>query len=133
MTQNDMFGGTELKVDESNPYTQKVGVPTYTPRDQQPSIHELNDTYKCLKLIREIELSNVTNDEKKFLIDSAKRHIIFNFEKIADYYAHATPEMQSLMEKSALVIVDLEKAIENGFVSMNDELAEQFKREQASE
>ena len=64
------------------------------------------------------------------LVKSAKRHNVFNFEKCADYYAHATPAMKHLMERSGLVIVDLNKAIENGFVTMNEDLAEQFRREQ---
>ena len=33
-------------------------------------------------------------------------------------YAHATPEMQRLMEKSALVIIDINNAIANGYASL---------------
>tara|TARA_B110000908_G_C10215529_1_gene432598 strand:+ start:436 stop:834 length:399 start_codon:yes stop_codon:yes gene_type:complete len=127
----DLFGDVIVEQDDNNPYTQKVGVPVYEPRGQQPSIHELIDTHKSLTLIREIEMNDaITNDEKVFLVASAKRHNIFNFEKCADYYAHATPAMKHLMERSGLVIVDLNKAIENGFVTMNEDLAEQFRREQ---
>ena len=127
----DLFGEVIVEQDKDNPYTQKVGVPVYEPKNQQPSIHELVDTHKSLTLIREIEMNNsISNDEKRFLVQSAKRHNVFNFEKCADYYAHATPAMKHLMERSGLVIVDLNKAIENGFVSMNEELAEQFRREQ---
>lgn len=39
-------------------------------------------------------------------------------ELIAEYYAHATPEMQRLMEKSALVIIDINNAIANGYASL---------------
>ena len=41
----------------------------------------------------------------------------FNYEKIANYYAHATPDIQKLMEDSALVIIDYDKAIERGFLN----------------
>lgn len=127
----DLFGEVIVEQDKDNPYTQKVGVPVYEPKNKQPSIHELVDTHKSLMLVREIEMNNsISDDEKKFLVASAKRHNVFNFEKCADYYAHATPAMKHLMERSGLVIVDLNKAIENGFVSMNEELAEQFRREQ---
>lgn len=127
----DLFGEVIVEQDEDNPYTQKVGVPVYEPKNQQPNIHELVNTHKSLTLVREIEMNNsISDDEKRFLVASAKRHNVFNFEKCADYYSHATPAMKHLMERSGLVIVDLNKAIENGFVSMNEELAEQFRREQ---
>ena len=127
----DLFGDVIVEQDNDNPYTQKVGVPVYETKNQQPSIHELIDTHKSSSLIREIEMNNaISSDEKTFLVQSAKRHNVFNFERCADYYAHATPAMKNLMEKSGLVIVDLNKAIENGFVTMNEDLAEQFRREQ---
>jgi hypothetical protein len=64
-----------------------------------------------------------------FLVDAARRHTIFNYEKIADYYANASPEMQSLMEKSALVIIDFEKAIEYGYIKMCDDIRTQYLEE----
>ena len=41
--------------------------------------------------------------------------------------------MQRLMEQSALVIVDFDKAIEYGFVSLNDQLSSQYLEEQNAE
>jgi hypothetical protein len=46
-----------------------------------------------------------------------------NFGKIAEYYAHAEPNIQRLMENSALVIIDFDKAIENGFVKLSDAIS----------
>ena len=43
----------------------------------------------------------------------------FNYRNIAEYYAHATPEMQRLMEESALVIIDVDDAIANGYATLN--------------
>ena len=34
--------------------------------------------------------------------------------------------MQDLMERSALVIIDYNKAIENGFVQINKQVSEQY-------
>ena len=34
--------------------------------------------------------------------------------------------MQDLMEKSALIIIDFDKAIENGFVEMSDQIAKTY-------
>ena len=77
-----------------------------------------NDT-KTNKLINEIKNSNVTDEEKDFLIKAARRHYVFNYSKIADYYAHSNKEMQELMEKSALVIIDIDDAIANGYVKLS--------------
>ena len=57
-------------------------------------------------------------EERQFLKDAAGRHNVFNYRNIAEYYAHATPEMQRLMEKSALVIIDINNAIANGYASL---------------
>ena len=66
-----------------------------------------------------INQSNDNDEEKKFLQFAATRHIIFTYSKIADYYAHASKEMQELMEQSALVIIDFEDAIANGYVKLS--------------
>ena len=111
-------------------YTKKIDVPLYVPKYEKPNIQELYDHYKFLNLVKEIKESNVTEDEKKFLIFAAHRHIIINFSKVADYYAHATQEMQELMEKSALVIIDFDKAIEYGYAILNENLSHQFLEDQ---
>ncbi len=71
-------------------------------------------------------MSNLPIEEKNFLMDAARRHNVFNYEKIADYYAHATHEMQQLMERSGLVIIDFEKAIQYGFVKLSEEIKTQY-------
>jgi len=48
-----------------------------------------------------------------------------------DYYAHSNSEMQQLMEQSALVIVDFDKAIEYGYVALNNQLSNQYLEEQS--
>ena len=84
---------------------------------------------KAMKLIKRINESNVTENEKRFLTFAAYRHIVLNFSKIADYYAHATPEMQKLMEKSALVIIDFEKSIQYGYLKLCEEIRKQYLEE----
>jgi len=80
-------------------------------------------------MIVEIDKSNVSIEEKMFLIEAARRHTVFNYEKIADYYANASKEMQELMERSALIIIDFEKAIEYGYVKMCEEIRKQYLEE----
>ena len=105
-----------------NPYTQKINIPQYEITGEKPDILELVDDEKTNELIEEIKKSNVTEKEKDFLIQSAQRHLIFKYKKIAEYYANASEEMQKLMEKSALVIIDFDNAIANGYVRMKSEI-----------
>ena len=74
----------------------------------------------------EIDNSNLPIEEKTFLVEAARRHTVFNYEKIADYYAHASKEMQDFMERSALVIIDFNKAYELGYVKLAHEVANQY-------
>ena len=50
---------------------------------------------------------------------AATRHIVFNYSKVADYYAHSSKEVQELMEQSALVIIDVNDAIANGYLQLS--------------
>lgn len=127
MKQIALFGG-EKPLTESR-YSSKIETPIYEPKNAQPHIGELFNSEKSKRLIQEINKSEVSEQEKAFLVEAAKRHTVFNYEKVADYYAHATPEVQSLMEKSALVIVDFEKAIEYGYVRLCDEIKSQYMEE----
>lgn len=120
MSQIEFFGTPE--VDENNKYSKKIAVPQYLPSDVQPNIAELCNTAKYSELVANIKKSGVSDEEKQFLIKAASRHIVFNYAKIADYYAHATPEMQRLMEQSALVIIDVNDAIANGYVKLSTEI-----------
>lgn len=115
--------------DRGGGYSQKVSNPIYMPSNHRPTIYECYDPQKYYRMVRRIENSNVSDEEKIFLKLAAARHIVFNFEKIADYYAGASVEMQELMEKSALVIIDFEKAIEDGFVELNDKLRRLYEQE----
>lgn len=104
---NDLLGFTSeeiaaLSLDDiaaatEEPYTRKIEAPKYEP-----------------------------SNEKRFLSIAAERHTVFDFRLIADYYAHTNAEMQELMERSALVIIDFDKAIENGYVSLTKNIMEQY-------
>lgn len=104
---------------KENPYTNKIKIPQYEVHGEQPSLDELYDTDKTDALIAEIKISGVSEAEKQFLIEAAKRHTVFNYRNIAEYYAHASCEMQQLMERSALVIIDYDDAIANGYMKLS--------------
>lgn len=104
-------------------YNYKMNVPQYTPKSCPPCLQECVDNSKYKELKAKILQSNVSDLEKKFLLCAARRHIVFNYSKIADYYASASPEMQELMEDSALVIIDFNDAIAKGYVKLNKSIA----------
>lgn len=120
--QKSMFG--KVEIDET--YTKKIEAPIYKPRERKPHILELCDRKKMQQLLLDIDNSNVSDEEKDFLKLASQRHLVFNYESIADYYAQADKEMQKLMEDSALVIIDFEKAIELGYVKLCQEVKEQY-------
>ena len=129
MKQINLFGN-EFKEDENEKkYSSKIEAPIYEPKNVKPHILELVNKEKTHRLMREIDNSNLSIEEKTFLMDSARRHNVFNYEKIADYYANSNKEMQNLMKKSALVIIDFEKAIQLGYVKLCDEIRTQYLEE----
>ena len=74
-------------------------------------------------------MSTVNDEEKEFLRLAATRFVEFNYETIADYYVGASKEMQGLMEKLALVIIDFDRAIEDGFITLNKKMRELYEQE----
>lgn len=114
----EMFEEIEEPEDEDNPYTTRINIPQYEIKGEEPSIEELYDDTKTKELLKEINNSNVTEEQKEFLRQATTRHLGFNYSKIAEYYAHQDKEMQELMEKSALVIIDFEDAIKNGYAEL---------------
>jgi len=129
MKQFNLFGQEFAPKKEEQKYSSKIQAPIYEPKNKKPHILELLDKGKTTRLINEIEASSLPSEEKAFLIEAAKRHTVFNYEKIADYYAHSSKEMQNLMERSALVIIDIEKAIQLGYVRLCDEIRSQYLEE----
>lgn len=121
--------GSDSQNDE-NIYSTKIESPVYIPTGPKPPIAELYDLETAEKLIAEIDASALPEDEKRFLRFAAYRHVVFDYRNIAEYYAHSSAKTQEIMENSALVIIDFNKAIEKGFVQMTKDLAEAYKNEE---
>ena len=115
--------------EEEEVYTKNIEAPTYEPKNKKPTEDELYNEDKVKELIKKIGLSNIEKREKEFLIKAAYRHTIFNYQSIADFYSHSNKEVQELMEDSALVIIDFNKAIENGYVKLSKEVQELYAEE----
>ena len=118
---------------DKSKYTKKVDVPLYEPRNKKPHVLELYDKEKHDKLVANIQNIDIPEEEKEFLIKASTRHIVFNYEKIADYYAHSSKEMQELIEDSALVIIDFEKALVNGYISLSEDIKKGYMEEYGEE
>lgn len=108
--------------DRDNPYTGKTDVPPYEITGPKPEASSVYDDTKARKLIDAIDASDLPADEKHLLRAAAYRHVVFNFQSIAEYYAHSDAEMQQHMEDSALVIVDIGKAIQEGWTMLGEKL-----------
>ena len=119
-----LFDSEEVKkpMDGDTKYSRAIKVPQYIPSENMPKLEEMYDLSKYSKLLARINKSDVSEDEKKFLKFAASRHIVFTYSKIADYYAHANKEMQELMDESALVILDIDDAIANGYVALSEKM-----------
>lgn len=108
-------------------YTQDINSPAYEPKGERPEVHQLFDATKSAQLTQEIaRAEGITAEERAFLGRAAQRHTVFDYHLIAEYYCHASPAMQQLMEQSALVIIDFDKAISGGFVRMSERLDEVY-------
>ena len=115
--------------DKEDKYTAKVETPSYDPKNEKPLLNQLVDTQKTENLIVKINKANISKPEKEFLIMAAQRHQIFNYSKIADYYSQSNKNMQELMEDSALIIIDFDKAIEDGYVEFTEVIKDIFNKE----
>jgi hypothetical protein len=103
-------------------YTTKIKIPVYEPKGKKPEVTELFNNAKTLELRAEIDAANLPDEVAAFMRIAADRHTSFHFRNIAEFYAHADAKTQALMERSALVIIDYNKAVENGFVKMSERL-----------
>jgi hypothetical protein len=109
--------------------SKNIKAPSYEPKEEKPQEEELYNEDKVKELIKKIGMSNATKDEKEFLIKAAYRHTVFNYQSIADFYAHSNKEVQELMEESALVVIDLKDAIKNGFVTLTETIRDLYNEE----
>ena len=126
LTGFDMDALDELMTTEESSkddiYTNKIVAPIYEPKGERPPIADLIDRSKTDELMKGIKAADLPNEVAEFLRFAAERHTKFHFGNIAEFYCHADKPTQDLMEKSALIIIDFDKAIENGFVHLTEKL-----------
>ena len=115
-------------VEDDDTYTRKIVAPTYETKNEKPVIDDLFSTQKADELIHKIKQADLSEEELMFLSHCALRHTVYDYSKIADFYAHSNKEVQELMEDSALVIIDFDKAIENGYVKLTKDIAAAYEK-----
>lgn len=127
----DTLNDYDLNQDENSPlddkYTHKTSTPIYTPSNEKPAITDCYNSEKRDKLIQRINESQIPPEIKEFLKLASNRHISFNYSLIADFYAHSNKEIQELFEQNALVIIDYERAIQDGYVKIKKTIEEETK------
>jgi len=101
-----------MPTDSESPYTNKTVAPIYEAKDDDaPPVNQLFDSLKVNQLLERIAKTELDPEIREFLTLAAYRHAKFDFGKIAEFYCHADPGVQQLMQDSALVIIDFDKAI----------------------
>tara|TARA_R110002096_G_scaffold265885_1_gene459484 strand:+ start:61 stop:837 length:777 start_codon:yes stop_codon:yes gene_type:complete len=106
----------------SDEYTHKIDAPVYEPKGENPDISDLVNLDKMKSLVEKLKKAKLPPDITMFLIRAANRHMIFNYEKIAEFYCHADKKTQALMEDSALVVIDFKKAMQLGYLRLKEEV-----------
>lgn len=114
------YDGDDLDdlLNKGNKYTTAIGVPQYEVVGDMPSVWDLLDDTKTRALVEQVDRSGAPEEVKVFLRAAAHRHTVFNYRLIAEFYPHATPEVQALMEESALVIIDADDAMRYGYLRL---------------
>lgn len=109
---------------QSTKYTQKIETPQYVPTGKKPSIQDLINTEKYEQLKKQVQQADIEKDLKNFLLLTATRHIQFNYENIAEFYAHQPAKIQRLMEQQVLIIIDFNDAVEQGYTRFTKNIME---------
>ena len=117
----------EVKPDTT--YTTKINIPQYEVEGDDVEVSQLYDDTKQKMLLDAINRSDLSEEEKSFLMLATYRHVVFNYRNIAEFYAKASKECQQLMEQSALVIIDYDDALKNGYTTLSAKIQEVFENE----
>ena len=119
------------KPEEDESYTNKIVPPVYKPSEETPDLKDVYDETRAGELRKLVDQANIVDSKlKEFLLSACNRFTVFNYAKVADLYSNSEDKItKDLMEKLALVIIDYDKAIENGFVKVSEQLFDNMEKE----
>lgn len=127
LTGFDQSALNEMGGELENFYSDKVVSPVYEIKGEKVEIDELVNSEKANAFLEKIEKSGLNDKEKEFLRFASYRFLDFHFEKIAEFYAGASVEMKEIMEELALIIIDYDKALELGYVKLQENIENEIK------
>ncbi len=112
-------------------YSRKIESPIYQPTglkiDDARSLYDESEVKELETLIKD---ADVPDDVREMLMASAQRFRRFDFGRVAEYYSQCNdPVVKNLMERTAMVIVDFGRAIEDGFVELAEEIRNEYLKE----
>ena len=118
--------GLPLKIASESDYKEllDVSIPYYTPSDVKPSEEALWSSEDYKNLLDDIEKTKCAESLKEMLKARAAFFVDFDFQKIADYYAHSDEKTQELMKKLGLVIVIPKEAYDMGMCDFRESFDE---------
>ena len=118
---------------ENNPYSRKIKIPKFEPSEENVELEDCIDVTRYLELVREINADlkegKISKEEATFLKLCATRWIKFHYGKVAQWFAtKASPAMQRHLERSTMVLIDVEKAFENAIIDGREYFDKVLKR-----
>ena len=102
-----------------------IQLPFYIPAETEPTINQLANLDKTNELIDKINSLDINEDLKDLLKIRASFFTDFNFQKIADFYAKQTKEIQDIFKDLGMIILAPKEALEKGFIELSDYLIEE--------
>lgn len=119
--------GLPLKVASNGDYKEllEVSIPYYTPAEECPETTELADLSEVDELNSIITKLKPEKGLEAILRARAAFFADFDFQKIADYYAHADKKTQEVMKRLGLVIVMPKEAYELGMCDFRESFDEE--------
>lgn len=119
--------GLPLKVASNGDYKEllEVSIPYYTPAEDCPETTELADLSEVDELNSIITKLKPEKGLEAILRARAAFFADFDFQKIADYYAHADKKTQEVMKRLGLVIVMPKEAYELGMCDFRESFDEE--------
>lgn len=113
--------GFDLDQGEDDIYTGKTEGLIYEPADEKPEAFEMYDLSETQSLQRELNKLNIGIELKEMLEAAAYRFAVFDYSKIADYYANSTDQEKKAIELLEMVIVDRGGKIEKAATKFVDD------------
>jgi hypothetical protein len=115
----------------SERYVKRITIPIYVPTKREPpSLSECYDRTEVEQLHRAIDQDeNLSPEYKAFFKAAAERFTRWHFRNIAELYAHAPDAARAWFERLALVLIDVDQAIEYGLASLSKQILDIYDAE----